>query len=359
MVCLDRPFISPGSTRNHAVVPGSRRLTLEPQMADGNIVSIVDQSAHFLNRDHQQAPPGAVHGDVAWLGSELTDPGLWIETLGPRLIAAFEVAMTAARETGRPLDALTIQDVDVAGQGPILQRWCDTLTHGRGFLVLRGVPVGRWDLETQKLFMRVLGLQFGRLGYQNPQRDVIGEVRDTGAAQRDPYARLYATSGEFRFHCDASDLVGLLCIRPAATGGESRFASSVSVYNELLRRRPDLAARLFRPMAFDLRNEQQPGAAPVAHYAPCAYAEGVLKTFYLSDYFRTAARHVTLPDADLELLELYDQIAGEPGIGLSFFLQPGDVQILYNHTMLHARTAFQDAPGQERLLLRFLVSMGI
>ncbi|MFN9925432.1 MAG: TauD/TfdA family dioxygenase [Phenylobacterium sp.] len=323
------------------------------------LMSITEQSAHFLSRDHQQRPPGAVHGDSAWRGADFSDPHLWIETLGADIIEAFEATMSAAQDKGLPLDDLTLRDVEMTARVPALQRWRDTLTHGRGFLVLRGVPVDRWDLDTQKLFMRVLGLQFGRLGYQNPQGDVIGEVRDTGADKRDPFARLYATAGEFRFHCDASDLVGLLCVRPAAEGGQSKVASSVTVYNELLRRRPDLAARMFEPMALDLRNEQQPDAPPVAYIAPCAYADGVLKTLYLSDYFRTAARHSALPPEDLELLDLYDAIADEPGIGLSFFLEPGDVQILYNHTMLHARTAFRDAPGQERLLLRFLVSVGV
>ena len=321
-------------------------------------MSIADQSAHFLNRAHRGEPPGPLQGEVAWRGADLANPDLWIETLGSPLIAAFEAAMAAAARRGRPLDTLSADDVQIAGAAQILDRWRQTLTHGRGFLVLRGVPVARWDLETQKLFMRVLGLQFGRLGYQNPQGDVIGEVRNTGAAARDPYARLYATAGEFRFHCDASDLVGLLCVRSAASGGQSRFASSVSVYNELLRRRPDLAARLFQPLAYDLRNEHQPGQPPYAFMAPCAYADGVLKTFYISDYFRTAARHLEIPKADLELLDLYDEIAADPDIGLSFFLEPGDLQILYNHTMLHARTAFEDAPGRERLLLRFLVSIG-
>jgi len=322
------------------------------------IMSIADQSAHFLARVHQGPPPGLVLGDVAWRASNLGESNQWIDVLTPKIVDAFETGMAKVRALGLAVDQLTADDVRIALQPEVLQGWQDTLTKGRGFLILRGVPVDRWDLENQKLFMRVLGLQFGRLGYQNPQGDIIGEVRDTGADQRDPYARLYATSGEFRFHCDAADLVGLLCVRPAASGGESRFASSVAVYNELFLRRPDLAARLFEPMALDLRNQQQLGAQPVGYYRPCAFADGLLKTFYLSDYFRTAARHITISDADLELLDLYDQIAGEPDIGLSMYLQPGDVQILYNHTMLHARTPFQDVPGKERLLLRFLVSMG-
>lgn len=326
--------------------------------AGRGLMSVAEQSAHFLSRNHLGAPQGPVRNQAAWLGGPLRAADDWIERVDGPLLATFETAIAMAAGSGKPLDALEREDFPLAEIRDRLERWRRTLTHGRGFLVLRGIPVDRWDLAQQKLFMRAVGLQFGRLGYQNPQGDVIGEVRDTGAAKRDSFARLYATAGEFRFHCDASDLVGLLCVRPAKSGGESRVASSVSVYNEVLRRRPDLARLLFEPMPFDLRNEQQPGAPAYAQFAPCAYADGVLKTFYLSDYFRTVGRlGVVVSPAHRDLLDLYDAVAGDPEIGLSFFLKPGDLQILYNHTTLHARTAFEDEPGRERLLLRFLVSI--
>jgi hypothetical protein len=325
--------------------------------AHAQLMSIAEQSAHFLTRADGGLPPGPIPGEVAWCARDLGEESRWIERLDASAIAAFEAALDAAALC-EDLDSLSAADVPLTPIADQVERWRRTLMKGRGFLVLRGVPVDRWTPAQQDAFMRILGVQFGRLGLQNPQGDVIGHVRDTGAAKRDPFARLYATAGEFRFHCDAADVVGLLCVRPAARGGESRIASSVAVYNELLRRRPDLARRLFEPMALDLRNEQQPGGPAYAPLIPCAYAEGVLRTAYLSDYFRSAARHVALPAADLELLDLYDEIAAEPGVGLSFFMQPGDVQILYNHTTLHARTAFEDEPGRERLLLRFLVSIG-
>ncbi|ODT89712.1 TauD/TfdA family dioxygenase [Phenylobacterium sp. SCN 70-31] len=327
-------------------------------MADGaRLLSISEQSAHFLARDHVGPPAGAVVGEAAWYGGDLLADGSWAEELTPNVIAAFEQALVAVAAGGRNPDNLVAEDFPLAAIAPTLQRWRETLLHGRGFLVLRGVPVTQWTPAMQDLFTRALGLQFGHLGLQNPQGDVIGQVRDTGAAKRDPYARLYATAGEFRFHCDASDLVGLLCVRPAVRGGESRIASSVTVYNELHKRRPDLAALLFEPLALDLRNEHQPGAEAYAALTPCAYADGALHTAYLSDYFRSAARHLALPPAHLELLDLYDAIAAEPGIGLSFFMRPGDVQVLNNHVALHARTAFEDEPGRERLLLRFLASV--
>lgn len=323
-------------------------------MSPSRVMTIAEQSIHFLNRPVGTRPTGPIAGPAAWHAETLGDEGAWIEHLDPSFISDVE-ALIDRLPAGDP-DQLGPADVNLERHADTVGRWRETLMRGRGFLVLRGAPVQHWDLPKQKLFMRVMGLQFGRLGMNNPQGDVVGEVRDTGAAGRDPHARLYATSGEFRFHCDAADLVGLLCIRQAAQGGESRVASASAVFNELQSRRPDLAARLFEPMPFDLRNEEAAGGAPFAEVAPCVYSDGRLQTFYISDYFRSVARLGIAPN--LELLDLYDGIAETPGIGLRFQMEAGDIQFLNNHAMLHARTAFVDAPGRERLLLRVLVSVG-
>jgi hypothetical protein len=321
-------------------------------------LSVAEQSLHFLDRVHIGPPPGPIRTAAAWRSSDFDGDDAWIQPLGDAEIAAFDAAIAFARLTGKPLDELGPEDFPLPSLSGRIEDWRRELETGRGFLVLRGAPADRWDQPTASLFMRGLGLQFGRLGVQNPQGDVIGEVRDTGAASRDSAARKYATSAEFRFHCDASDLVGLMCIRQARSGGESRIASSVAVYNEIRQRRPDLADRLFGPVPLDLRNEQAAGAAPYADVIPCAFDGATLRTFYISDYFRSVDRHgVQLPPALLELMDLYEQVAADPAVGLAFKLRPGDIQILNNHVTLHARSAFEDEPGRERLLLRFLVSV--
>ena len=45
------------------------------------------------------------------------------------------------------------------------------------------------------------------------------------------------------FHCDGSDLVGLLCLENGISGGLSAVASSVGIHNTLVADRPDLAPR--------------------------------------------------------------------------------------------------------------------
>src|SRR2546428_638501 len=73
-----------------------------------------------------------------------------------------------------------------------------------------------------------------------PNTDLLARGVTTGKAAPTPFVRRYQTAGNIAYHCDLADAVGLLCLRTARTGGASRIVSSVSVYNELLRRRPDL-----------------------------------------------------------------------------------------------------------------------
>jgi hypothetical protein len=161
------------------------------------------------------------------------------------------------------------------------------------------------------------------------------------------------------FHCDAADAVGLLCLNKAKRGGKSRIVSSVSVYNELQQRRPDLVARLYEPFMMDTKGEGGVRYIPVR---PCCFDAGHLRTFYHTDYFRSAVgfdgSSMLSPD-DRALLDLYNDIADCPELYLDMDLEPGDIQLLSNHTVLHARTGYEDYPEPERKrhLLRLWVSL--
>ena len=96
---------------------------------------------------------------------------------------------------------------------------------------------------------------------------------------------------------------------------------------------------------------------------PCRFADGRLRTFYHSDYFRSVVRHDDVPALDpreRELLDLYEEIAGSPEFRIDMELRPGDIQWLSNHTVVHARTAYRDsahADGPRRHLLRLWLSI--
>lgn len=326
-------------------------------MAKGPL-TVEEQSAHFLNRPHAREPVGPVGGASAWRCGDLPPVDGLKHRFTPCEIADLQRAIDGARN--KPRNNLVAEDFAFGSMESVFEAWRRELQDGRGFVLAGGLQVAEWSREDLDLLMRGIGLQFGRLGAQNARGDVIGEVRNTGAAERDPFVRNYVTDREFRFHCDAADLLGLLCVRRAWRGGGNRLASSVTVFNELQKRRPDLASRLFQPVLLDLRNEQRDGAPAFGALTPCAYADGVLRTVYISDYFRSVDRHegVELSEEERALLDLYEEIAGAPENCLRLNLDPGDMLLINNHVMLHARDAFEDAPGAERLLLRFLVSVG-
>jgi hypothetical protein len=187
-------------------------------------------------------------------------------------------------------------------------------------------------------------------------------VRDTGEEAANPNIRRYRTAGDIAFHCDLADAVGLLCLRTPIAGGASRIASSVAIYNELLARRPDLVERLYEPFLLDSRDEQREGAPPYFPVPPCRYANGKLYTFYHSDYFRSVTRHPDVPpfsDDERALLDLYEELANSEALRLDMRFEVGDVQLISNHTVVHARTAYEDhaEPDRKRHLLRLWLSL--
>src|SRR5215213_7205632 len=100
-------------------------------------------------------------------------------------------------------------------------------------------------------------MHFGNARSQNAKGHLLGHVRDLGLATSDPNVRTYQTTERQHFHTDSCDIVGLLCLKTAKSGGLSSLTSSMAIYNEMTRRRPDLVARLFRPFPTDRRGEQK------------------------------------------------------------------------------------------------------
>ncbi len=319
------------------------------------------QAMHYFNRPHDEVRRAPLAGPAAWRGETLRDSSEWIETLDAAAVAELDAGLQLARGRGLQLETLRRDDFPLPTLAPRLAAWATTLTAGRGFLLVRGLPVERWGEADSSLVYWALGQHLGRPGAQNPAGELLGHVVDTGEDAANPFVRRYRTAGDIAFHCDLADAVGLLCLRSARRGGASRLVSSVSVYNELLARRPDLVERLYEPFLLDNRDERRRDQPPYLPVPPCRYADGALRTFYHSDYFRSVERHPDAPRfsaAERELLDLYEAIANEAELYLDMELRPGDLQLVSNHTVLHARTAYEDAAGAgRRHLLRLWLSL--
>jgi len=323
--------------------------------------SYAEQSAHYFRRPHVRTADRPVGGAAAWRHADVADPSLWRHALGHDEAAELARATERALATGRPPGEWSAADFALPTLERAVEGWRRELDAGRGFQLVSGVPVEGWSEEEAGACFWCLGLHLGRPGAQNPQGDLLGHVRDTGEDAADPFVRLYRTRAEIAYHCDAADVVGLLCLAAASEGGASRIASSVAVHDEILRQRPELVARLYQPFALDVRNEDRSGALRHIPVPPCRFDGERLRTFYHSDYFRSATRHDDVPELspdERELLDLFEAIAADPAFRLDMQLAPGDVQWLSNHSIVHARTAYSDAGADaERHLLRLWLSL--
>ena len=326
------------------------------------IIDFSAQASRYFLRPSIGPATEPVNGPAAWRGPELaTDPDQWLTTLTPGAIADIGARADALVAAGVPLDEITRDRFELGALEDEIAGWRDELRDGSGVVCLRGLPVREWGTEKSACAYWGLGHHLGAPGAQNPQRELLGHVTDYGEQSTTPLIRLYRTSADIAFHCDAADVVGLLCLRTAREGGQSRIASSVSVFNELLRQRPDLAAELFEPFDIDRRGEQSPGMDPTYPITPCAWDGAALRTFWHSDYMRSAERHdgVEFSDRRRETLDLYDEIANSPEFRFDMWLEEGDIQLISNHTVIHSRTGYvdHDDPDERRHLLRLWLSL--
>ncbi len=295
-------------------------------------------------------------------------PGLWSATgmrasdewriqLGEDALAEIGEAARESESRGIPLEALDRRSFPLPRMGPVLTGIRDELVHGRGFVLLRGLPVGDWPIERLARAFLGMGAWIGRPVSQNAAGHILGHVRDLGHDVDDPRVRTYQTTARQYFHADSCDIVGLLCLKGAREGGESAIASSVHVYNRLAAERPELARALSRPMAIDRRGEVPRGRNPWFTLAVFNHWAGLLSTYYARRYLESAQRFPEAPrltEAQREGFDLLDAIVEEPEVQLRMELRPGDIQLLHNHTVLHDRMGFLDwpEPGRKRHLLR-------
>jgi hypothetical protein len=292
-----------------------------------------------------------------WRRADLSGADDWTRSLRSASIEEIERALVHAKSTGKSMTELERGDFPLPTLAAEIAEWMRAIAFGRGFINVRGIPVAGHSDEDIGWIHWGLGLHMGTAVSQNAAGDVLGHVRDTGADPADPSVRLYKTTTPLGFHSDGSDLVALLCIRQGQSGGENRLVSTAAIYNEILRRRPDLIGLLYEPFYWDRNEEQGEGELPYFALPICHYDAGRLTFFHIPWYIRGAQRHADVPrltKEQNELLDLIDDIAADPEFHVEMKLVPGEVNYLKNNSVLHSRTEFVDfaEPEKKRHLVR-------
>jgi hypothetical protein len=305
--------------------------------------------------------PPEIKDASAWYGPEIRGRADWIERLSEAEIAEVESAAQDLAKSSIDPATLGIDDFPLPTLGPRLQNLLDEVLHGRGFVLIQTLPVHRWTKRTAAIAFLGIGTHLGNLRRQNAAGHLLGHVKDLGRSSEDPNARIYQTRERQTHHTDSCDVVGLLCLRTAKSGGLSSLVSATTIFNEMRRRRPDLLRVLLDPIETDRRGEVPEGANPYFSIPVFNWHQGLLSAIYQRQYIESARRFPNVPPLSpiqIKALDLFDELANDSNLNLTMELQPGDLQLVHNHTMLHDRTAFEDfdEPERKRHLLRLWVA---
>ncbi len=302
--------------------------------------------------------PGKIGGPGAWRGSKLQKSDAWIEHLNETEIAEIDAAIRAHVEQDLSMADIRPETFVLPTLGPRLKKILNDVVEGRGFVLLRGFPVDRYSVTEAAIGYLGLGSYCGAFRPSNAKGHLLGHVKDIGLDIKQPTTRYYQTNRGLEFHTDSVDIVGLLCLKTAKSGGASRIVSSVTLHDVMYEKRPDLWRALFNAYPTDRRGEIPPGMKPWFDVPVFNWYEGKLTTIYVGQYIRSAqelfpeARRLT--DVEVEAMEYLDTLCNDPEYYLSMDFLPGDIQLLHNHQILHSRTDYEDWPDVEerRHLLR-------
>lgn len=302
-----------------------------------------------------------------WTADDFHADTSWLHPVQP---AQAEEVLAAARHwEGRPFSSLTQAEAAAA-----LPSWVPAATQirgelaGRGFALVRGVPVDALTPDQIQNIYWAIGLLFGQGLTQNAKADFLCPVTDMGVnfgyagTPEQLNVRGYQSKADLNYHCDPTDVVALLCVRKAREGGISTIVSTPAIYNEILRHHPEHLEVLMHGFPYDRKAEQWASEAPVTERIPVfqRHASRVSCRYARSYILGGAQKTTPLNAAQMAALDCFDRIAHRPGGALQVPFEPGDIQLLNNFTVVHGRTAYTDhpEPNQRRFLWRLWLQMG-
>lgn len=308
--------------------------------------------SHALAEASVAMPPGPIGGPAAWTGPQMIQNGSWLHQFTAVELAEIDAAIHAHQASGEEMGRISRDTFRLPGLAPVLDGILRDVLHGRGFVQFRGFPVEKYTTEQAAIAYLGIGAHLGSFRSQNAKGHLLGHVRDLGLDISKPTVRYYQTNRELEYHTDSCDIVGLLCLKTSRSGGESMIVSSVTLHDEMLKRRPDLYEQLFHAFPTDRRGEIPPGMLPWFEVPVFSWHEGQLTTIYSGQYIRSAQQNFPearrLTPAESEALQMFDDLTRDPSLNLKIEFRPGDMQFLHNHQILHSRTDFEDWPEPER-----------
>lgn len=309
---------------------------------------MVENNWSRSHRARERAEPLKPVVDPAeWYPADFAESDRWIYRLSANEIAEITVAMAGVEARGLDIKDVRREDFPLPALSAALAEIRDELMDGRGFVLVRGLPIEDMTRAQFAAAFWGVGAHLGQVVPQNGQGHLLGHVKDLGL----DYAKVrgYMTHAHMGFHADQCDILGLGCVHPAKSGGTHRICSSVALHNEMLKRRPDMAEELSWKFYWSRNGEIPPGEKPWYRQGVFNFHDGYFAARGVNQHIAKAQNLPGVPKftpAQLEAMALYKAIA--PKIAMDIEFQRGDMSFVMNHVTLHSRTEFEDWPEPER-----------
>lgn len=314
-------------------------------------------------------------GPSVWLGRDMANSSRWLRQFDARVLEEIDLALTAANARRLRWDQVRREDFATPAIVALMDDVAEELENGSGIVKIRTLPVERYSDADLRLIYFGLGSVLGRPVFQNRRGELMRDIRDEGGDlgkrygqiqtgdDKGPFLSSYArtlSNGRLRFHTDRTDVVGLLCVRQAASGGISKLVSTGAIHNVLLERRPDIVETLFADFWRSRLGEETDAAEDVYPLPIFGLRAGKLTSHYSLTYIEAAQMVAEVPKLtplQKEAIDLLMATAEE--LCFEMVLEPGDIQFINSHVTYHGRTEFTDDPARrkDRLLLRLWLSM--
>ena len=310
-----------------------------------------------------------------WIGRDLAGQDRWRFHLRDSDGDEINAALAGLRAGDIPWQAMCREDFPLPGLATTLAAMSRELEEGCGLARLDGLDPSAYSEVDLRRIMWGLGLYLGAARYQDfnglLMRDItdldedtdarLGHVMATRSGQRFVSSKARtASNGVLRFHTDRCDVVALLCVQAAASGGANHIASQAAVHNRILAERPDLLRLLYSAYPRSRLGEERGGEAMVYQLPVFGLCEGRLTSHYSRTYIEAAQETPGVSPLSAAQWEALDMLqASCEDLAMEMRLAPGDLQFLNNHMVYHARDPYRDpAPGTgaRRLLYRLWLS---
>lgn len=294
-----------------------------------------------------------------WTRADIEHSTSWTYHLTQKEIDDLENALKHALKTGKGFFEMSKDDFPISED--MVERLKSVIASTQteyGFKLVRGFPVHNWTEDELRIFYWGLSLHLGVPRPQGKASSFMSDVRNAGGVYRAATGRGYNTSSRLDFHADGSDMVGLLVVNTAKSGGSSLISSSIAAHNAMLKERPDLVEVLYQPFTFSRQGEQAAEEAPYYQAPVFGVEQGRFVCRHIRNHITSA--QLTFPEVprltpeQIEALDLFDETLAREDLCYHMEFEPGDLQFINNHIVLHARTEYEDydEPERKRFLLR-------